>query len=81
MEEGSRQSEEFLPQLANIAESFNFLANNLKNIRIELELETNAYYKSVDELTNITKVISSDLDARYIIYIDNIKFTIIKINK
>jgi hypothetical protein len=78
MAEDKRQTEEFLSQLASISQSFNFISNNIKNISIELELDEGAYYNSVKEVTNITKVISSDLDSRYIVYIDNIKFTIIK---
>ena len=39
MEENNKQSEEFLSQLANIAEAFIFLSPTVTNIGIELELE------------------------------------------
>ena len=81
MEENNKQSEEFLSQLANIAESFNFLSPTVTNIGVELELEEDKYYNSTKEVTTLTKIISSDIDSRYILYIDNIRFTIIKINK
>ena len=81
MEENNKQSEEFLSQLANIAESLNFLHPTVTNIGIELELKKDMYYNSTKELTNLTNIISSDIDSRYILYIDNIKFTITKINK
>jgi len=81
MEENNRQSEEFLPQLAVIADYLNSLSPSPNSVGIELELNNTNYYNSIKEVTNITNVISTDIDSRYILYIDNVKFTIIKVNK
>ena len=81
MEDNTRKSEEFLPQLANVAEYFLSLPVQLKNININLELEERVYYNSLNEVEKFTKVVSKDIDSRYILYIDSIKFTIIRINK
>ena len=81
MEDNPRKSEEFLPQLANVAEYFIYLPVKLKNVNINLELDDKAYYNSLNEVEKLTKVVSKDIDSRYILYIDSIKFTIIRINK